>query len=103
MLLCRKLMRKPKVLIFDEPTRGIDVATKAEIHKYIMELAAEGVAILVISSDLPEIMGVSDRILTLHKGTITAEFDRETVTEEKILKNALNLSDQSLSVHSEEV
>ena len=51
-----------------------------------MELAAEGVAILVISSDLPEIMGVSDRILTLHKGTITAEFDRETVTEEKILK-----------------
>ncbi|WP_320972676.1 sugar ABC transporter ATP-binding protein [Enterocloster bolteae] len=102
-LLCRWLMRKPKVLILDEPTRGIDVATKAEIHKYIMELAAEGVAILVISSDLPEIMGVSDRILTLHKGTITAEFDRETVTEEKILKNALNLSDQSLSVHSEEV
>ena len=87
-LLCRWLMRKPKVLILDEPTRGIDVATKAEIHKYIMELAAEGVAILVISSDLPEIMGVSDRILTLHKGTITAEFDRETVTEEKILKNA---------------
>lgn len=93
-LFCRWLLKKPKVLILDEPTRGIDVMTKAEIHKYIMELAGEGVAILVISSDLPEVMELSDDILTLHKGRITARFDRDHVTEEGILKNALNLNEE---------
>lgn len=68
--------------------------TKTEIHKYIMELAQEGVAVIVISSDLPEVMELSDNIITLYKGKVTARFDRETVTEEDILKNALNLSEE---------
>lgn len=93
-LFCRWLLQKPKVIILDEPTRGIDVMTKSEIHKYIMELAGEGVAVLVISSDLPEVMELSDHILTLHKGKITASFTREEATEEKILKYALNLTDK---------
>jgi len=66
--------------------------TKAEIHKYVIELAKSGVAVIVISSDLPEVMELSDNIITLYKGEITARFDRETVTEEDILKNALNLN-----------
>ncbi|MCI8638731.1 MAG: sugar ABC transporter ATP-binding protein [Coprococcus sp.] len=93
-LICRWLLEKPKVLILDEPTRGIDVMTKAEIHKYVMELAKEGVAVIVISSDLPEVMELSDEIITLYKGRITARFDREHVTEEDILKNALNLKEE---------
>ncbi len=93
-LFCRWLLETPKVLILDEPTRGIDVMTKAEIHRYIMELAGEGVAVLVISSDLPEVMELSDYILTLHKGRITAEFTRAEVTEEEVLKYALNLVEE---------
>ena len=91
-LICRWLLEEPKVLILDEPTRGIDVMTKAEIHKYVIGLAKSGVAVIVISSDLPEVMELSDNIITLYKGEITARFDRETVTEEDILKNALNLN-----------
>ena len=93
MLFCRWLLQKPKVLILDEPTRGIDVMTKTEIHRYIMELAKDGVAVIVISSDLPEVMELSDNVITLYKGKITARFDRKTVTEEAILKNALNLNE----------
>ncbi len=92
-LICRWLLEKPKVLILDEPTRGIDVMTKAEIHKYVIELAKEGVAVIVISSDLPEVMELSDNIITLYKGQVTARFDRETVTEKEILKHALNLNE----------
>lgn len=90
-LFCRWLIEEPKVLILDEPTRGIDVMTKAEIHKYIMELAQQGVAVLLISSDLPEVMELSDDLITLHKGKITARFDREHIEEQDILRNALNL------------
>lgn len=91
-LFCRWLLQKPEVLILDEPTRGIDVMTKAEIHKYIMELANEGVAVLVISSDLPEVMELSDELIILHKGSVTAKFSREEATEENVLKYALNLN-----------
>lgn len=92
-LFCRWLLENPEILILDEPTRGIDVMTKSEIHKYIMDLAKANVAILLISSDLPEVMELSDNIITLHKGKITARFDRATVTEQDILKNALGLED----------
>lgn len=92
-LFCRWLLEKPAILILDEPTRGIDVMTKSEIHKYIMELAAENVAILLISSDLPEVMGLADNIVTLHKGRITARFNRAEATEESILKHSLGLEE----------
>jgi ribose transport system ATP-binding protein len=80
---------KPKVLILDEPTRGIDVGAKAEVHKIMAELADEGVAILMISSELPEVLHVSDRILVLHEGRLTANILRAEATEERIMKAAV--------------
>jgi ABC-type sugar transport system ATPase subunit len=68
----------------DEPTRGIDVGAKAEIHRLMSELAQKGLAIIMISSELPEIMGMSDRILVMRAGRIAAEFDRATATQEKV-------------------
>lgn len=78
----------PKLLILDEPTRGIDVGSKAEIHKLIAELAETGIAILVISSEMPEIIGISNRIITISEGRITAEFKGNEVSE-KNLMNAI--------------
>ncbi|WP_371478126.1 sugar ABC transporter ATP-binding protein [Kitasatospora sp. NBC_00315] len=88
-VLARWLARKPKVLILDEPTRGIDVGAKAEIYRIIADLAEEGVAILVISSELPEILGLADRILVMQNGRITGELDRTEATEETILNLAM--------------
>jgi rhamnose transport system ATP-binding protein len=82
------LARSPSLLIIDEPTRGIDVATKAEVHRIIDELAAEGMAVLMISSELPEVLGVADRILVLHEGRLTGEFTRADATEDKIMRAA---------------
>ena len=82
------LMTHPKVLFLDEPTRGIDVGAKAEIHALMAQLAQEGVAIVFISSELPEILGMSDRVLVLHEGKITGEFINENLTQEDILRCA---------------
>lgn len=78
------LARNPKLLIMDEPTRGVDVGAKAEIHRLISELAGQGMAILMISSELPEIMGMSDRILVMREGKIEAEYTRAEATQEII-------------------
>ena len=75
----------PRVLFLDEPTRGVDVGAKAEIHALMGELAAQGVAIVMISSELPEILSASDRILVIHEGRITAELSRDDATEETIM------------------
>ena len=92
-LICRWLLEKPEVIILDEPTRGIDVATKTEIHKYIIDLARQNVAVILISSDLPEIMALSDQVITMHTGKMTARFTREEATEKNILKYALDLKE----------
>ena len=78
------LATKPRILIMDEPTRGIDVGAKAEIHILMRKLAGEGMAILMISSELPEVLGMSDRVLVMSGGTITAEFDKEHATAEAV-------------------
>ena len=78
----------PEILIFDEPTRGIDVGAKAEIHSLITKLAGEGKAIIMISSELPEVMGMSDRIVVMHEGIMTAILDRKDFSSELILKYA---------------
>jgi len=83
------LCAKTKVYIFDEPTRGIDVGSKSEIYKIINDLAGEGAAIVVISSELPEILGISDRIIVMCDGRITGELDRNTATQENIMKYAI--------------
>lgn len=87
--LSRWLMTKPSVLILDEPTQGIDVGAKAEIHELMMELAEQGVAILMISSELPEVLGMSDRVAVMSGGTIVKIFERSEATQDKILSVAL--------------
>ena len=82
------LMTHPKVLFLDEPTRGIDVGAKAEIHTLMAKLAQEGVAIVFVSSELPEILGMSDRVIVLHAGKITGEFINDTLTQADILRCA---------------
>ncbi len=87
--LSRWLMTHPKVLILDEPTQGIDVGAKSEIHALMTDLAAEGVAVLMISSELPEILGMSDRVAVMYGGTIVEILDRAEATQPKILALAL--------------
>ena len=82
------LSTAPKVLIVDEPTRGIDVGTKAQVHRLLSQLAADGVAVLMISSDLPEVLGMADRILVMHEGRLVAQLPREGATEELVLAAA---------------
>ncbi|WP_429198960.1 ATP-binding cassette domain-containing protein [Luteibacter sp. W1I16] len=78
-----------RVLIVDEPTRGIDVGAKNEIYNVLYELAARGVAVVMISSELPEVLGVSDRVVTMCRGRITAQFDRASANEQNVLAAAL--------------
>jgi rhamnose transport system ATP-binding protein len=87
--LARWLAARPAVLILDEPTQGVDVGAKAEIHRLMSELARAGLAILMISSELPEILGMSDRIAVMHGGTIVGMMDRAGATQEAILERAL--------------
>jgi L-arabinose transport system ATP-binding protein len=89
-VLARWLATKPKILLLDEPTRGIDVGAKAEIYAIIDRLAHEGVAVIVVSSELPEVLGVSDRIYVMAHGRITGELPRSEATEESILALAMD-------------
>ena len=88
-MLAKWLNTRPKLLILDEPTRGIDVGTKAEVHRMIGDLAAEGMAIILISSDLPEVLAMSDRILVMREGRQMAIFDRAEATQERVLAAAM--------------
>jgi L-arabinose transport system ATP-binding protein len=92
-VLARWLARRPKVLILDEPTRGVDVGAKAEIYGLIDELAQSGVAVLVISSELPEVIGLADRVLVMQGGRLIGELDHADATEEAILALALPQSE----------
>jgi len=87
-VLAKWLSTKPRILILDEPTRGIDVGTKAAVHELMSKLAGEGMAILMISSELPEILGMSDRIIVMREGRVTAQFSRAEATQEKIISAA---------------
>jgi rhamnose transport system ATP-binding protein len=87
-VLAKWLATKPRILILDEPTRGIDIGTKAAVHHLMSDLAAQGIAILMISSELPEVLGMSDRILVMHEGRVTGLFQRSEATQEKIMTAA---------------
>ncbi|GMQ58994.1 sugar ABC transporter ATP-binding protein [Vallitalea sediminicola] len=87
-LIARWLLMNPDILIIDEPTRGIDVGAKSEIHKLMSQLAKQGKAIIMISSELPEVLGMSDRIIVMHEGRITGELARDEANQEEIMKYA---------------
>jgi rhamnose transport system ATP-binding protein len=87
--LSRWLATKPKVLILDEPTQGVDVGAKSEIHRLMGDLAQQGLAIIMISSELPEVLGMSDRIVVMHGGRVTGELDRASATPHRVLELAL--------------
>lgn len=87
-LVSKWLAIEPKILIVDEPTRGIDVGAKKEIHFLLRELASNGVGVIMISSELPEVLGMSDRIIVMHESAIVAEYSADEATEEKIIRSA---------------
>lgn len=87
--IARGLMTRPKVLILDEPTRGVDVGAKKEIYQLINKFKQEGLSIILISSEMPEVMGMSDRILVMHEGRISGEFAAENVTQEALMAAAV--------------
>lgn len=87
-VIAKWLTMEPKVLILDEPTRGIDIGAKAEIHELMRQLAERGVGILMISSELPEVLGVSDRILVMYEGQLVGEFDARRTTQDQVMRAA---------------
>ena len=87
-LLAKWLAAKPEILIVDEPTRGVDVGAKAKIHSILRDLADAGMAILMISSELPEILGLSDRVAVMHEGVLVDVLENEGLSEEKVLSRA---------------
>jgi ABC-type sugar transport system ATPase subunit len=82
------LLTDPKILFLDEPTRGIDVGAKQEIYTEINKRAEQGMAIVLVSSELPEVLGLSDRVLVLHEGKMTGEFTRADATPERVMHAA---------------
>jgi len=88
-VLGKVLMTEPKVVLLDEPTRGIDVGAKLEIYELVNRLTAEGKAVILVSSELPELIGMSDRILMLHEGRVGGEFSREQATQERLMEAAM--------------
>ncbi|HEY0127637.1 MAG TPA: sugar ABC transporter ATP-binding protein, partial [Rubrobacteraceae bacterium] len=99
-VLAKSLAREPQILLLDEPTRGIDVGAKSEIYKLIDDLAKEGKAILLISSELEEVLSMSDRIVVMREGHITGEFKREEATQENVMTAATGGKDSSRSNNS---
>lgn len=91
-VLAKWMLTKPKVLFLDEPTRGIDVGARAEIYKIVGEMAREGVAVVMVSSELPEVLGLSDRVLVMCGGRVTGEFSRDEATQEQIMAAATRFS-----------
>ena len=87
-LIGRWLLTNPRILILDEPTRGIDVGAKAEIHRLVSEMARDGVAVIMISSEMPEVLGMSDRIMVMHEGRVTGFLDRKDATQIKVMELA---------------
>jgi rhamnose transport system ATP-binding protein len=96
-VLAKWLGRRPSLLIVDEPTRGIDVGTKAEVHRLLEELAGEGVAVLVVSSELPEVLRLANRILVMREGRLVAEFTHADASEETIVAAATGQLEQAVA------
>jgi len=87
-VLSKWLLTRPRVIILDEPTRGIDVGAKAEVHRLMGELASQGIAVLMISSELPEVLAMSDRVLVMREGHLVASLDKNQMSAERIMSAA---------------
>jgi rhamnose transport system ATP-binding protein len=96
-VIAKWLATNPRLLIIDEPTRGIDVGTKAEVHRLLSELAGQGMAVLMISSELPEVLGMADRVLVVCEGRITADIPRDQATPENVMRAATRGSQEVAS------
>jgi ABC-type sugar transport system ATPase subunit len=92
-VLSKWLAAEPRILILDEPTHGVDVGTKADVHRTISHLAADGLTILLISSELLEVLGMSDRVLVMREGQLVAEIAREDASEERIIQAAAGIEE----------
>ena len=88
-VLAKWLAMDPRVLVLDEPTRGVDVGAKSEIYRLIFTLAAEGVAVMMISSEMEEIVGIADRVVVMHEGRVAGELEGEAISEEAIMTLAV--------------
>jgi len=99
-VLTRMLLTNPDVLILDEPTRGVDVGAKYEIYKLMFELAQRGVSIIMVSSELPEVLGVSDRVLVIGEGQLRGDFLNDGLTQEDILSAAIATRQETDSIDS---
>ncbi len=86
------LATRPKIIILDEPTKGIDIGSKAAVHEFMSELTQEGLAVIMVSSELPEVMGMADRIIVMREGLMVKEFDRSEFTAEKIVSAATGVA-----------
>ena len=96
-VLAKWLLNEPDIIIFDEPTRGIDVGAKTEIYKMIEELACEGKGIIIISSEMPELIGLSHRMIVLHEGEMTGELKEKEMTQENIMTLASGYRKEEVS------
>ena len=86
------ISRKPQILLIDEPTRGIDVGTKEAIHRLIRDFAKQGMGVIMVSSDMPELIGASDRIVSMYEGRISGQLKLEQITEERIMAQTSGLT-----------
>jgi rhamnose transport system ATP-binding protein len=90
-VIAKWLATKPRVIILDEPTKGIDIGSKAAVHEFMAELAAEGLAVIMVSSEIPEILGMSDRVIVMREGRIVAELEGKAMTPEALVRAAAGL------------
>ena len=100
-MIARWLAKKPRVLMLDEPTRGVDVGAKAEIYRLVREIAADGVAVLVISSELPEVLGLSDRVLVMREGQLVGEMSAADADEQRVMALATGVHHETTAEKSE--
>ena len=92
-MIAKWLATKPRVIILDEPTKGIDIGSKAAVHEFMAELAAAGLAVIMVSSEIPEILGMSDRVVVMREGRIVGGFDRDGLTPERLVRAAAGIAE----------
>jgi rhamnose transport system ATP-binding protein len=92
-VIAKWLATNPKVIILDEPTKGIDIGSKAAVHEFMAELAGQGLAVIMVSSEIPEIVGMSDRVIVMREGRIAAELDRQDISPEILVGHAAGIAE----------